>query len=116
MAAFIKGEQKQFQSLHPRNTWNIWKDTQYSEVRNILCNIWMTLIFGIGGLQLSDEISLDSVQKACEAVPSHGALFYVMFLLLSPRGATPPLSARIFFALFPCRAVCRRETLRMHSV
>ena len=75
MFAFIKGEQKQFQSLHPRNTWNIWKDTQYSEVRNILCNIWMTLIFGIGGLQLSNEISLDSVQKAWEAVPSHGAFW-----------------------------------------
>ena len=43
-----------------------WKDTQYYEVRNILCNIWMTMIFGPteSNWPLQDEITLDVVQAA----------------------------------------------------
>ncbi len=53
-------EQNQFQSLHPINTRNTWRDTQYHEIRNVLCNIWMTLIFGVGVERLPP--SMDSVQ------------------------------------------------------
>ena len=37
----LKKNESTFQSLHFRNTQNTWKDTQYYEVRHILCNIWM---------------------------------------------------------------------------
>ena len=65
--------QSAFQSLHFRNTRNTWKDTQYYEVRNILGNIWMTMIFGYElEWPLSGEITLDSVQNAWMSRPGRG--------------------------------------------
>ena len=63
-----RNPQSAFQSLHPINTRNPWRDTQYHEIRNILGNIWMTLIFGVPA---TGEVSLDSVQTAWEKSPRH---------------------------------------------
>ena len=74
MKAFkvLKKNEITFQSLHFRNTQNTWKDTQYYEVRHILCNIWMTMICGLEKSKcplLSGEITLDSIQNAWMSSP-----------------------------------------------